>query len=86
MCTSGISRRRARRRAFDVAAHIPNATLDDFRLDHLDIEAATAGTIADAKNWTLTDNNIKHRRMEASRCFTDGMVQDPRDVPYGEPK
>jgi polygalacturonase len=44
--------------AFNVAGY-PNATLDDFRFDHLDIEAATAGTIANARNWTLTDSNIK---------------------------
>jgi hypothetical protein len=72
------------KKAFEVSAY-PDATLDDFRLDHLDIEAATAGTIANAKNWTLTDNNI--RTVDGSKpVFTDGMVQDPRDVPYGEPK
>lgn len=41
-----------------VAAY-PNATLDNFRLDHLDIEAATAGSIANARNWQMTDNNIR---------------------------
>ena len=41
--------------AFNVSAY-PNATLDNFRLDHLDIEATTAGTIANAKNWIMTDN------------------------------
>jgi polygalacturonase len=46
------------RKAFDVAAYL-NATLDNFRLDHLEIEAATAGTIADTKNWTLTKSNVK---------------------------
>jgi lysophospholipase L1-like esterase len=46
------------RKAFDVAAY-PNATLDNFRIDHLDIEAATAGSIADTRNWILTDNIIK---------------------------
>jgi hypothetical protein len=45
------------RSAFDVAAY-PNATLDDFRLDHLEIEAAKAGIIANTRNWTLTDSNI----------------------------
>jgi polygalacturonase len=45
------------RRAFDVSAY-PNATLDNFRIDHLNIQAATAGTIANTKNWTLTDNTI----------------------------
>jgi polygalacturonase len=70
--------------AFNVAAY-PNATLDDFRFDHLDIEAATAGTIANAKNWTITDSNIK--TTDGSKpVFTDSTLRDPKDVPYGEPK
>jgi polygalacturonase len=44
--------------AFHVSAY-PNATLDNFRLDHLDIEAKTAGFIANARNWTLANNKIK---------------------------
>jgi polygalacturonase len=72
------------RSAFNVAAY-PNATLDDFRLDHLDIDAATAGTIANVKNWTLTDSNIKTQ--DGSRpVFTDSAVTDPKDIPYGEPR
>ena len=70
--------------AFNVAAY-PDATLDDFRLDHLDIEATTAGTIANAKDWTITDSNIK--TADGSKpTFTDSTVNDPKDVPYGEPK
>ena len=70
--------------AFNVSAY-PNATLDNFRLDHLHIEAATAGTIANAKHWVLTDNIIK--TADGSKpVFTDSTVNDPRDVPYGEPK
>ncbi len=46
------------KQAFNVAAY-PNAPLVDFKLDHLNIEAATAGTVANTKNWTLTDNTIK---------------------------
>jgi polygalacturonase len=46
------------KQAFNVAAY-PNAPLVDFKLDHLNIEAQTAGTIANAKNWTMTDNTIK---------------------------
>jgi polygalacturonase len=46
------------KKAFSVSAY-PNAPLVNFKLDHLDIEALTAGTITDAKNWTLTDNTIK---------------------------
>jgi polygalacturonase len=70
--------------AFNVAAYT-NATLDDFRLDHLNIEAATAGTIANAKNWTITDSTI--RTADGSKpVFTDSMYKDAKDVPYGEPK
>ena len=70
--------------AFKVAAY-PNATLDDFRLDHLDIEAATAGTIANTKNWIITDSSIK--TADGSKpVFTDLALKDPKDVPYGEPK
>jgi lysophospholipase L1-like esterase len=70
--------------AFNVAAY-PNATLDDFRIDHLNIETATAGTITNAKNWTLNDNNI--RTADGSKpVFTDSAFGDPKDVPYGEPK
>jgi polygalacturonase len=43
--------------AFDVRAY-PNATLDDFQINNLNIEARTAGLIANAKNWTLTGNQI----------------------------
>ncbi|HEY1647850.1 MAG TPA: glycosyl hydrolase family 28 protein [Terracidiphilus sp.] len=72
------------RKAFEVSAY-PNATLDDFRLDHLDIDAATAGTIANAKNWVMTDNSI--RTADGTKpVFTDSTVNDPKDVPYGEPK
>jgi polygalacturonase len=72
------------KKAFEVSAY-PNATLDDFRLDHLDIEAAAAGTIANAKNWTMLDNAI--RTADGSKpVFTDATVSDPKDVPYGEPK
>ena len=42
------------RRAFSVSAY-PNAPLVDFKFDHLDIQAASAGSIADAKDWTFED-------------------------------
>jgi polygalacturonase len=45
------------KRAFNVSAY-PNAPLVNFKLDHLNIEAQTAGTIANAKNWIMTDNTI----------------------------
>jgi polygalacturonase len=69
------------RRAFSVAAY-PNAPLVNFKLDHLDIEAQTAGTIANAKNWTMTDNTIK--TADGSKvAFTDSTEAE---APYGEPK
>jgi polygalacturonase len=42
------------RRAFSVAAY-PEALLTNFKFDHLDIQAATAGEIADAKDWSFSD-------------------------------
>ena len=72
------------KRAFEVSAY-PNTTLDDFRLDYLDLETATAGTIANARNWTITDSIIKTAD-ESKPVFTDSMVNDPDDTPYGEPK
>ena len=42
------------RRAFSVAAY-PSALLTNFKFDHLDIQAATAGSIEDAKDWTFSD-------------------------------
>ncbi len=72
------------KKAFEVSAY-PNATLDNFRLNHLDIDAATAGTIANAKNWTMTGNTI--RTADGSKpAFSDSTVSDPADVPFGEPK
>jgi polygalacturonase len=72
------------RTAFSVSAY-PHVTLDNFRLDHLQIEAATAGTIADSRNWSITDSTIKTAD-ESKPVFTDSPVQDSKDVPYGEPK
>ena len=42
------------RRAFSVAAY-PSAPLVDFKFDHLDIQATTAGDIANAKDWNFSD-------------------------------
>ena len=42
------------RRAFSVSAY-PNAPLINFKFDHLDIQAASAGSIADAQDWTFSD-------------------------------
>jgi polygalacturonase len=73
------------KKAFDVAAY-PNAPLVDFKIDHLNIEAATAGTIANAKNWSMIDNTIK--TADGSKVsFTNSTGEaNPKDVPYGEPK
>src|ERR1017187_3531166 len=70
--------------AFNVAAY-PNATLDNFRFDHLEIEAATAGTVANTKNWIIAASNIK--TADGSKpLFTDAVISNPKDIPYGEPK
>jgi polygalacturonase len=73
------------KRAFNVAAY-PNATLDNFKIDHLNIEAQTTGTIANAKNWSMIDNAIK--TADGSKVtFTSSTGEArPKDVPYGEPK
>ena len=42
------------RRAFSVEAY-PDAPLVGFKFDHLDIQAASAGSIADAQDWTFSD-------------------------------
>jgi len=73
------------KQAFNVAAY-PNATLDNFRLDHLNIEAATAGTIANAKNWTLTDNTIKTADYSKVTFTNSTGEANSKDVPFGEPK
>jgi len=72
------------RSAFNVSAYL-NATLDNFRLDHLDIEAATAGSIANAKNWTLTDSSIKTGDGRKP-VFVDTVKTNSNDIPFGEPK
>jgi len=67
---------------FHVSAY-PNATLDNFRLDHLDIEAKTAGFIANAKNWRLSDNKIK--TADGSKVsFTNTPDPPAGDAPYGD--
>ena len=72
------------RSAFNVSAY-PNATLDNFRLDHLEIEAATAGTIANARNWTLDENRIKTAD-GSNVVYTDSTESSQGDIPFGEPK
>jgi polygalacturonase len=72
------------KQAFNVSAY-PNATLDNFRLDHLDIEAQTAGVIANAKNWTFADNKIKTAD-GSTVSLKDAANPNTKDVPYGEPR
>jgi polygalacturonase len=68
--------------AFNVSAY-PDATLDNFRIDHLDIEAATAGTIANSRHWALADNIIK--TADGSKViFTDAPGNAPGDMPFGD--
>ena len=70
--------------AFNVSAY-PDATLDDFRLDHLDIEAKTAGFVANATNWKFADNEIK--TADGSKVsLTDAANTHVTGVPYGERK
>jgi hypothetical protein len=38
---------------------IQRAMIDDFRLEHLDIQAADSRLIAYATNWTFTENDIR---------------------------
>lgn len=45
------------RRAFDVSA-FPQAPLVNFLLDHIQIQAQSAGTVADAEHWTLTNVSV----------------------------
>ena len=72
------------KQAFNVSAY-PNATLDNFRLDHLDIEAQTAGVIANAKNWSFADNKIK--TADGSKVSLSEVANpNAKDVPYGEPR
>ncbi|RSL15160.1 glycosyl hydrolase family 28 [Edaphobacter aggregans] len=74
------------KRAFDVSAY-PAAPLENFKIDHLNIEAQTAGTIANAKNWTLTDNTIQ--TADGSKVTLTQSTREPdnpKDVPFGEPK
>ncbi len=71
------------RTAFNVSAY-PEAPLENFRFDHLDIEAKTAGTIANAKGWSITESKIQ--TADGSKpTFTDSAVNNMTDIPYGEP-
>ncbi len=45
------------RSAFEVSGY-PSDPIQDFLFEHLNISAKTAGTIADAENWTFQDTQI----------------------------
>lgn len=71
------------RSAFEVSAY-PDAPLTDFRLDHIDIHAATAGHITDTKNWSMTGNRIE--TADGSKVDLNGTPRKSEDVPFGEPR
>ncbi|MGH9625614.1 MAG: glycoside hydrolase family 28 protein, partial [Bryobacteraceae bacterium] len=47
----------AARRAFSVSGY-PNDLIQNFRFDHVNIRAKTAGSIADAENWNFADTQV----------------------------
>lgn len=46
------------KRAFEISAY-PDATLDDFAIDHVNVAAQSAGSIADTKNLTLSGISLR---------------------------
>jgi polygalacturonase len=60
----------------------PNATLDNFKIDHLEIEAKTAGSISNARNWQMTDNAI-HTADNSTVKFTDSS-SGPAETAFGD--
>ena len=55
--------------------------LNNFRLDHLDIQAATAGTIANAKNWTIANSKIQSA--DGSKLvFNDSLETNAQGIAY----
>ena len=73
------------KRAFSVSAY-PNATLDNFRLDHLNIAAQTAGTIANTKGWTITDSTFTTTDGTQPVLNAPAQTPAPQEHPYGEPQ
>ena len=66
------------------AAAYPNATLDNFKLDHLDIQAQTAGSIADSKDWTLADNTIQTTDGSKLKLLSPGEAPPKESTAFGE--
>ena len=73
------------KRAFDVSAY-PSAPLVNFRINNLNIQAQTAGSIANAKDWTMTDNTITTADGSKVSFIESSGEEKPKDVPFGEPK
>ncbi len=69
--------------AIQVAAY-PNATLDNFRIDHVDIQAQTAGTIADARNWKLEDNKIQTADGSTVKLLAPGATPTKEGTAFGD--
>ena len=69
--------------AIQVAAY-PNATLNNFKLDHLDIQAQTAGTIDDAQDWTLADNTIQTTDGTRLRLLAPGEAPPREPTAFGD--
>jgi len=70
------------KKAFSVSAY-PNAPFVNFKLDHLNIEAATAGTIANTQNWTITDSIIT--TADGSKVTVTDSVDTKNEITYGGP-
>lgn len=73
------------KKAFDVSAY-PTAPLVDFQLDHLNIQAVTAGTIANAKGWKMADNTITTTDGSKVAFAASSGEGDTKDTAFGEPK
>ena len=69
--------------AVQVAAY-PKATLDNFRLDHIDIAARTAGTIADAKDWTLQQIDIHTADGSKLQILPPGITAPKEATAFGD--
>ncbi len=70
------------RQAFNVSGYA-QAPLENFSFDNIDIEAQTAGTIANAKDWKFAHMEIKTADGSTVK-MVDESVNDPKDVPYGD--
>jgi polygalacturonase len=60
----------------------PKATLDDFKLDHISIEAQTAGSISDAHNWQMSDIDI--RTADGTKVKFADSPATPAETAFGD--